>query len=116
MSHDFINAKKLTARIKEVKEELAKLLHLESFLGASVVQGRKPKKDAKAPARRSKRGKVKDTVLSYLQKHKEGKASTIAEGAGLNLGSVNQVLFALKKNGTVTQDKKRGSPFVLAKK
>jgi hypothetical protein len=29
---------------------------------------------------------------------------------------VNQVLFAFKKDGTVTQGKKHGSPFVLAKK
>jgi len=30
--------------------------------------------------------------------------------------SVNQTLFGLKKAGHVKQDKKRGSPFVLAKK
>jgi transcription initiation factor IIE alpha subunit len=55
-------------------------------------------------------------VLAFLQKHKEGKAIQIAKDTGLKVGSVNQVLFAFKKDGTVTQSKKRGSPFVLAKK
>jgi DNA-binding IclR family transcriptional regulator len=66
--------------------------------------------------KRGKRGKVKGTVLAFLQKHKEGKAIQIAKASGLKVGSVNQTLFGLKKSGHVVQDKKRGSPFVLAKK
>jgi Adenosine deaminase z-alpha domain len=116
VSHDFINAKKLAARITVVKEELAKLLHLQSFLGTTAKRGRKSEKPVKSTGKRGKRGKVKQTVLAYLEKRKEGKASAIAKESGLKLGSINQVLFALKKDGTVTQDKKRGSPFVLARK
>jgi hypothetical protein len=86
----------------------------------TVKHGRKPSriKDAKTPSprRRGARGKVKPTVLAYLEKNREGKAGAIAKSSGLKPGSVNQVLFALKKSGVVTQDKKRGSPFVLAKK
>lgn len=59
--------------------------------------------------------RLKGTVRAYLKKNKEGRAGEIAKFSGLKLGSINQVLFALKKAGTVTQDKKRGSPFVLAK-
>ena len=112
---EFINVAGLAARIKALEAELAVLKSLQSSLGVKT-RGRKPGKAAKSTGKRGKRGKVKETVLAYLEKHKEGKSSQIANESGLKVGSINQVLFAFKKDGTVTQDKKRGSPFVLAKK
>lgn len=118
---EFINVAGLTAKIKALEAELSVLKALQSSLGVKT-RGRKPgnQKAAKAQkAKGSKRGphgKVKETVIAYLEKHKEAKSSTIAKESGLKKGSINQVLFALKKDGTVTQDKKRGSPFVWAKK
>ncbi len=120
---EFINAAGLTAKIKSLEAELSLLKELQSLLGVKA-RGRKPgrpvgstPKTAKAKkVSRRKRGKVKGTVLAFLQKHKAGKAMQIAKDTGLKVGSVNQVLFAFKKDGTVTQGKKRGSPFVLAHK
>ena len=40
----------------------------------------------------------------------------IARDIGLKVGSVSQMLFAFKKDRTVTLGKKCGLPFVLAKK
>jgi hypothetical protein len=120
---EFINVSGLTAKIKALETELALLKQLQSSLGVKT-RGRKPGRPAgsvnKAAStkkgKRGKRGKVKGTVLAFLQQNKEGKAIQIAKDTGLKVGSVNQVLFAFKKDGTVTQSKKRGSPFVLAKK
>jgi len=119
---EFINVAALAAKIKALETELALLKQLQSSLGVKN-RGRKPGDPAsaakKAPkskkVKHGKRGAVKGTVLAYLQKHKEGKAIQIVKDTGLKIGSVNQVLFALKKDKIVTQDKKRGSPFVLAK-
>jgi DNA-binding IclR family transcriptional regulator len=55
-------------------------------------------------------------VLAFLHKNQKGKAIEIAKLSGLKVTSVHQTLYGLKKSGHVKQDKKRGSPFVLAKK
>jgi hypothetical protein len=119
---EFINVAGLAAKIKALETELSLLKTLQSSLGVTTT-GRKPGRPAgtagkaskAAPVKRGRRGKVKGTVLAFLEKNKEGKAGQISKASGLKIGSVNQVLFALKRAGTVTQDKKRGSPFVLAK-
>jgi hypothetical protein len=118
---EFINITGLSAKIKALETELALLKQLQSSLGVKR-RGRKPGRPAlksTSPkvktAKRGKRGKVKSAVLAYLQKNREGKAIEIARLAGLKVTSVNQTLFGLKKSGHVTQNKKRGSPFVLAK-
>lgn len=80
MSIEFIDVKKLAARIAEVKEELAHLLHLESFVGSKpkAKRGRKPGSTAaKAPkakaAKRGKRGALGEGILKFLStKGKEG--------------------------------------------
>jgi hypothetical protein len=121
--HEFINVSGLSAKIKTLETELVLLKSLQSSLGVKR-RGRRPGRPAaskvKSPAvktvKRGKRGKVKSAVLAFLAKNKEGKASQIAKASGLKIGSINQVLFALKKSKVVTQDKKHGSPFVLAKK
>ncbi len=51
-----------------------------------------------------------------LEKNREGKAIEIANLSGLKVTSVHQTLLGLKRVGHVKQDKKRGSPFVLARK
>jgi len=120
---EFINVAGLSTKIKALETELELLKQLQSSLGVKT-RGRKPGRPAgsgrKLPkakkVTRGKRGKVKGSVFAFLQKHKEGKAIQIAKDTGLKVGSVNQVLFAFKKDGTVTQSKKRGSPFVLTKK
>ena len=72
MAFDFINTKKLAKRIAELKEELAHLTHLESFLGTKSKRGRPTKtKDsalskAKKTGKRAKRGKLGETILKYL--------------------------------------------------
>jgi hypothetical protein len=119
---EFINVAGLSAKIKALEAELALLKQLQASLGGKT-RGRKPGRPAGSKsagpkaksAKRGKRGKVKSAVLAYLQKNKEGKAIEIARLAGLKVTSVNQTLFGLKKSGHVTQDKKRGSPFVLKK-
>jgi hypothetical protein len=116
---EFINVAGLSAKIKALEVEIAALKALHSSFGGKT-RGRKPGKvstaAAKGPRRRGPRGKVKKTVLAYLEKNRQGKAIEIAKLSGLKVTSVNQTLFGLKKSGQVTQDKKRGSPFVLAKK
>ena len=75
MANDFINIKKLTARIKEVEAELAQLLHLKSFLGTPAKRGRKPTKPAKVKVKktRGKRGALGESILKFLStKGKEG--------------------------------------------
>jgi hypothetical protein len=121
--HEFINVAGLSTKIKALETELAFLKQLQSTLGVKT-RGRKPGRPAgssnKAPkakkVKRGKRGKVKAAVLAFLHKNGEGKAIEIARLAGLKVTSVNQTLFGLKKSGHVVQNKKRGSPFVLAKK
>jgi hypothetical protein len=116
---EFINVAGLSTKIKALEGELAILKQLQSSLGVKTrgrKPGKSPKNAAKTPAKRGKRGKVKSTVLAYLEKNRQGKAIEIARLSGLKVTSVNQTLFGLKKSGHVTQDKKRGSPFVLAKK
>jgi hypothetical protein len=47
MTHDFIDTKKLAQRITEARDELAKLLHLESLVGETgKKRGRKPGRPA----------------------------------------------------------------------
>lgn len=108
---DFINVTALRAYTKTIEEELKILKALHEHLGLNT-HGRKTGKKTT----RKKRGKVKEAVLAYLQKNQKGKAIEIAKLSGLKVTSVNQTLFGLKKSGHVTQSKKRGSPFVLAKK
>jgi hypothetical protein len=79
MSIEFINAKGLAARIIEVKDELAKLLHLESFLTPKPKRGRPmrsvmtDKPVAKKGRKGKKRGNLSATILKYLSaKGKEG--------------------------------------------
>ena len=110
---EFINVAALRAYTKSLEAELSVLKALHDHLGLKTREG----KTRKTPKTRSKkRGKVKEAVLAYLQKNREGKAIEIAKLSGLKVTSVNQTLFGLKKSGHVTQDKKRGSPFVLARK
>jgi len=110
---DYINVGALRAYTKTVEAEYEMLKALHDHLGLNIGGGRKA---AGKRAKRGPRGKVKKTVLAYLQKNREGKAIEIAKLSGLKVTSVNQTLFGLKKSGHVTQAKKRGSPFVLAKK
>ena len=81
MSIEFINAKALAARITEVKEELAKLLHLETFLTVKPKRGRPAhstktrteKPVAKKGRKGKKRGNLTAAILKYLStKGKEG--------------------------------------------
>jgi len=112
---EFINVTGLAAKIKALEAELVVLKKLQASLGVKT-RGRKPGKAAgKTKGKRGKRGKVKETVLAYLEKHREGKSIPIAKATGLKKTSIDQALLALKKTGTVTQDEKRGSPFVLKK-
>ena len=85
-SHSFINFKALSKRIVEVKEELAQLLHLESFVskgsarkrgrpakikGDNVVSNGKPV--SKRGRKPGKRGALGAKVLKFLStKGKEG--------------------------------------------
>ena len=86
---------------------------LHDHLGISMGDGGKTTGRTR---KRKSRGKVKEAVLAFLHKNQKGKAIEIAKLSGLKVASVNQTLYGLKKAGHVKQDKKRGSPFVLAKK
>jgi hypothetical protein len=82
----FINIKALSKRITEVKEELAQLLHLESFIGkgSSKKRGRPAKSKggdvvnigkpaAKKGRKSAKRGALGAKILKFLSsKGKEG--------------------------------------------
>jgi len=109
---EFINIAGISAKIKALEVELAALKAYRGTLGGKT-KGRTP---GKASKKRAKRGNVKGSILAYLQKNNQGKAIEIAKLSGLKVTSVNQSLFAMKKQGVVSQDKKRGSPFVLVKK
>jgi len=110
---DYINVAALRAYTKTVESEYEMLKELHDHLGLSMGGGRKP---ARKTIKRGPRGKVKAAVLAFLQKNRKGKAIEIAKLSGLKVTSVHQTLYGLKKSGHVTQAKKRGSPFVLAKK
>jgi hypothetical protein len=106
MSHDFIDSKKLAARITEVKAELAQLLHLESFLGTQAKRGRKPKGDAPVAAsakpkkiKRGKRGALGEGILNFLQpKGKEGAhVKDIAAGIGSKPANVTAYFYGTGK-------------------
>ena len=85
-SHSFIDFKALSKRIVEVKEELAQLLHLESFVskGSSRKRGRPAKNKgddavnngkpvSKRGRKSGKRGALGAKVLKFLStKGKEG--------------------------------------------
>ena len=118
--HQFIDTVALTAYIKTLEAELSVLKEAHQLFGMKTG-GRKPGRPAGSgksarKARRGKHGEVKNSVLAFLEKNRAGKAIEIANLTGLKVTSVNQTLFGLKKSGHVTQDKKRGSPFVLAAK
>jgi hypothetical protein len=115
---EFINIAGLAAKIKALETELVLLKQLQSSLGVKARSWKQGKmsKSTKAPNKRGKRGKIKAAVLAFLEKNGKGKALEIAKLSGLKVTSVHQTLFGLKKSGHVTQSKKRGSPFVLAKK
>ena len=109
---DYIDVTALRAYTKTVEAECEMLKALHDHLGLSIGDS----KAARKTTTRKPRGKVKDAVLSFLQKNRAGKAIEIAKLSGLKVASVNQTLFNLKKSGHVKQAKKRGSPFVLVKK
>ena len=110
---DYINVAALRAYTKTVEAEYEMLKKLHDHLGIKLDGGRKT---GRKPTKRKSRGRVKEAVLAYLHKNRKGKAIEIAKLSGLKVTSVHQTLYALKKSGHVTQNKKRGSPFVLAKK
>ena len=110
---EFINVAGLAAYIKTLEAELNVMKALHDHLDPRAI---KPGPKASSRPRCKKRAKVKETVLAYLAKNRQGKAQEIANLSGLKVTSVNQTLFGLKKAGHVKQDKKRGSPFVLVKK
>ena len=117
---DYINIAALQAYTKTVEAEYEMLKALHLHLGLTISAG-KPDAAAAGPGkgkgkRKKRRGKVKSAVLAFLQKNRKGKAREIARLSGLRVTSVNQTLYGMKKSGHVTQAKKRGSPFVLAKK
>jgi len=110
---DYINVAALRAYTNTVEAEYKMLKALHDHLGLGMGDGVKA---VVKPRKRKTRGKIKKAVLAYLEKNGRGKAIEIAKLSGLKVTSVNQILFGLKKAGHVKQDKKRGSPFVLAKK
>jgi len=114
---DYINVAALRAYTKTVEAEYEMLRELHNHLGLSLGAGRKARKikTTGKTTKRGPRGKVKAAVLAFLQKNRKGKAIEIAKLSGLKVTSVHQTLYGLKKSGHVTQAKKRGSPFVLAK-
>jgi len=110
---DYINVSALLAYTKTVEAEYFMLKALHEHLGISMGdEGKTTRKTRK----RGPRGKVKAIVLAYLEKNRQGKAIEIAKLSGLKVTSVNQTLFQLKKSGHLKKGKKRGSPYVLAKK
>jgi len=110
---DYINVVALRAYTKTVEAEYDMLKALHNHLDLSRGDGTKT---AGKAGKRKPRGRIKKAVLAYLEKNGRGKAIEIAKLSGLKVASVNQTLFHLKKSGHVTKSKKRGSPFVLAKK
>ena len=110
---DYINVAALRAYTKTVEAEYEMLKALHEHLGLSMGGGTKT---AVKSRKRKPRGKVKEAVLAFLWKNQKGKAIEIAKLSGMKVASVNQTLFHLKKSGHVTKAKKRGSPYVLAKK
>jgi hypothetical protein len=114
---DYINVAALKAYTKTVEAEYEMLKALHDHLGLSMGGDKRGSTKTTGKAgKRKPRGKVKKAVLAFLKKNGRGKAIEIARLSGLKVTSVNQTLFHLKKSGHVIQAKKRGSPFVLAKK
>lgn len=114
---DYINVAALRAYTETVEAEYEMLKALHNHLGLSMGSGKpETSKAVGKTAKRGPRGKVKEAVLDYLEKNRRGKAIEIAKLSGLKVTSVNQTLFHLKKSGHVKKSKKRGSPYVLAKK
>ena len=105
MSIDFIDSKKLAARIAELKEELAQLLHLQTFVSTKPKRGRPPGTKVSAkPAKsgkRAKRGKLGESILKFLSgKGKEGAhIKDIAAAAGAKVANVTAWFYSTgKKN------------------
>jgi predicted transcriptional regulator len=114
---DFINVAALRTYTKTLEAELTVLKALHEHLGLTTgKQKRGTSKASRKTIKRGPRGKVKEAVLAYLHKNQKGKAIEIAKLSGLKVASVHQSLLALKKSGHVSKSKKRGSPFILAKK
>ena len=110
--HVRVNLAAIARQIKALETEQFEVKAYYATFGAKPKNSR-----AVTPSKkRAKRGNVKGSILTYLKKNGEGKAIEIAKTCGLKVTSVNQSLFTMKKEGVVTQDKKRGSPFVLVKK
>ena len=114
---DYINVAALKAYTKTIEAEFIMLKALHEHLGLSSGKARqRQSKSTKRTGKRGPRGKVKEVVLAYLHKNQKGKAIEIAKLSGLKVASVHQSLLGLKKSGHVRKSKKRGSPFVLARK
>ncbi|HEY0256430.1 MAG TPA: hypothetical protein VGC39_03225 [Candidatus Methylacidiphilales bacterium] len=114
---DYINIAALRAYTKTVEAEYEMLKALHEHLGLNMGSAKPGNRRADGKiAKRGLHGGVKKAVLAYLRKNRQGKAIEIANLSGLKVTSVQQTLIGLKKAGHVKQGKKRGSPFVLAKK
>jgi predicted transcriptional regulator len=119
MPLNFIDTKKLSKRISELKEELEHLLHLESFATKKTKRGPKPVLVKAKPAsgktvKRGKRGGLKAAVLEYLKSGPQPIKSIVIATKG-NYASVAQTLNNLKKAKLVTKDSKRGGAYALVK-
>ena len=119
MVFDFINTKKLAKRIAELKEELAHLTHLESFLGSKPKRGRPTRVKAttpaksKKPGKRAKRGKLGETILKFLSSKGNAGAHVkeIAHHAKTKPANVTQWFYTTSKGKT-----KRVKPATFALK
>ncbi len=110
-----VTARRAYTKVVEAEYEMLKELHEHLGLKMGSAKSGKPKVGGKT-TKRGPRGSIKKAVLAYLRKNRQGKAIEIANLSGLKVTSVHQTLLGLKRAGHVVQDKKRGSPFVLAKK
>ena len=128
MSNEFIDVKKLSARIAEVKEELAKLLHLESFLGlpAKAKRGRKPSKASKtkgnyagngrkAKKTRGKRGSVSEGILKFLSTKGDAGAHVKDIAAATGNKPANVTAYFYSKAGKKNTKALGGATFALKK-
>ena len=115
MATSFINIKALSKRITEVREELAHLLHLESFAGSGPVKKRRQGRPAttksadtvkseKPTATRgrksSKRGSLGAGILKFLStKGKEGAhVKDIATHVGTKAANVTAWTYTTGKS------------------
>ena len=76
MATSFINIKALSKRIAEVREELAHLLHLESFAGSGPAK----KRQQGRPATRKGAGKVKNEKPTAKPDRKSSKRGSLGAG------------------------------------